>query len=169
MILVHDATKGPTPLRSLEANGEMQQSSEGKMKHIVVPVDGSAAAGRAAKFASELLRGEGKITLLFIYDAPAAEMLGLGALSEPEIERMKNSLGKRSFEKASESMGSAADVEQVSEFGHPSRAIVAFAKAKSADLIVMGSRGLSAVQEVLLGSVSDYVLRHAHCPVTIVR
>lgn len=138
------------------------------MKHIVVPVDGSEAAERAARFASTLLPAGAQITLLFIYDAPSAEMLGLGALSEQEIERVKHAVAQRSFEKATMAITPGANIDRVVELGHPARAIVSFAKANSADLIVMGSRGLSAINEVLLGSVSDYVLRHSPCPVTVV-
>ena len=47
--------------------------------------------------------------------------------------------------------------------------IVALAEELQADLIVMGSRGLGAVRRALMGSVSDSVVRHAHCPVLVVR
>jgi nucleotide-binding universal stress UspA family protein len=47
--------------------------------------------------------------------------------------------------------------------------IVALAEELGADLIVMGSRGLGGVRRALMGSVSDSVLRHAHCPVLVVR
>jgi nucleotide-binding universal stress UspA family protein len=47
--------------------------------------------------------------------------------------------------------------------------IVALAEELQADLIVMGCRGLGAVRRALMGSVSDSVVRHAHCPVLVVR
>ncbi len=47
--------------------------------------------------------------------------------------------------------------------------IVALAEELGADLIVMGSRGLGGLRRVLMGSVSDSVVRHAHCPVLVVR
>ena len=47
--------------------------------------------------------------------------------------------------------------------------IVALAEELQADLIVMGCRGLCAVRRALMGSVSDSVVRHAHCPVLVVR
>ena len=49
------------------------------------------------------------------------------------------------------------------------RAIVFLAEELGAGLIVMGSRGLGGVRRALIGSVSDSVVRHAHCPVMIVR
>jgi nucleotide-binding universal stress UspA family protein len=47
--------------------------------------------------------------------------------------------------------------------------IVALAEELGADLIVMGCRGLGGVRRALMGSVSDSVVRHAHCPVLVVR
>jgi nucleotide-binding universal stress UspA family protein len=47
--------------------------------------------------------------------------------------------------------------------------IVALAEELGADLIVMGSRGLGGVRRALMGSVSNSVVRHAHCPVLVVR
>jgi nucleotide-binding universal stress UspA family protein len=47
--------------------------------------------------------------------------------------------------------------------------IVALAEEIQADLIVMGCRGLGGVRRALMGSVSDSVVRHAHCPVLVVR
>ena len=55
------------------------------------------------------------------------------------------------------------------EIGHPIDRIVAVAQDIQADLIVLGSRGLGGWNSYLLGSVSDGVLHHAHCPVLIVR
>ena len=53
--------------------------------------------------------------------------------------------------------------------GRPDREIVHLSEEIRAGLIVMGSRGLGGVRRALMGSVSDSVVRHAHCPVLIVR
>ena len=55
------------------------------------------------------------------------------------------------------------------EFGRPDTAIIDLAEELGAGLIVMGSRGLGGVRRALLGSISDSVVRHAHCPVMVVR
>ncbi len=57
--------------------------------------------------------------------------------------------------------------ETLQETGHPADCIVEVAKREHSDLIVMGSRGMGSFKSLLLGSVSDAVLHHAHCPVLI--
>jgi nucleotide-binding universal stress UspA family protein len=52
--------------------------------------------------------------------------------------------------------------------GEPAAAIVAYAKDKDTDLIVMGARGLGLVREMLIGSVTDAVLKSSPCPVLVV-
>ena len=51
----------------------------------------------------------------------------------------------------------------------PARAIVELGEKLGAGLVVMGSRGRGGLRRTLMGSVSDSVVRHAHCPVMVVR
>jgi nucleotide-binding universal stress UspA family protein len=53
--------------------------------------------------------------------------------------------------------------------GRPDRELVHISEEIDAGLIIMGSRGLGGVRRALMGSVSDSVVRHAHCPVLVVR
>ena len=52
--------------------------------------------------------------------------------------------------------------------GRADEEIILLAEEIGADLVVMGSRGLRGVRRALIGSVSDSVVRHAHCPVLVV-
>jgi nucleotide-binding universal stress UspA family protein len=63
----------------------------------------------------------------------------------------------------------AQEINAHLEFGVPDTAIIVLAEELGAGLIVMGSRGLGGVRRALMGSISDSVVRHAHCPVLVVR
>jgi nucleotide-binding universal stress UspA family protein len=64
--------------------------------------------------------------------------------------------------------GSVSAQAHLSE-GVPAAEIVALGEEIGAGLIVVGSRGLGGVRKALMGRVSDSVVRHAHCPVLVVR
>ena len=57
----------------------------------------------------------------------------------------------------------------VSKEGDPGEAIVAVGQKEKAVLIVCGTRGMGKLRRTFLGSVSDYVVHHAHCPVLVCR
>ncbi|MEM7590784.1 MAG: universal stress protein [Cyanobacteria bacterium P01_A01_bin.83] len=61
------------------------------------------------------------------------------------------------------------ETEYIQDFGNPGRNICNRAKSWSADLIIIGSRGLTGVKEMFLGSISNYVTHHAPCSVLILR
>ena len=58
--------------------------------------------------------------------------------------------------------------DKIFHSGNPGAVICDVADQKAVDLIVMGSRGLNAIRRTFLGSVSEYVLHHAHVPTTVV-
>ncbi|MEL6912525.1 MAG: universal stress protein [Cyanobacteria bacterium J06643_13] len=70
---------------------------------------------------------------------------------------------------AEEAEAAGVGVEYIQDFGNPGQTICDRAKSWSADLIIIGSRGLTGVKEMFLGSVSNYVTHHAPCSVLILR
>lgn len=70
---------------------------------------------------------------------------------------------------ADEAIAAGVETEYIQDFGHPGRTICDRAESQSVDLILVGSRGLTGVKEIFLGSVSNYVTHHAPCSVLIVR
>lgn len=139
------------------------------MTKLLVPVDGSAQSSRAAQWAAQLARQTaGAVTLLHIFDINATEAIGLASLSKAHVEEIKQHVSKTSFENAQALMGDF-DATTAITTGHPADEIVAYAKNHKIDHVVMGSRGMSPVRELLIGSVSDKTIRHAPCPVTIIR
>lgn len=65
--------------------------------------------------------------------------------------------------------GAPLDVETIVREGDPRREIVEAAKDWDADLIVVGSHGRTGIQRLILGSVAEYVVRHAACSVEVSR
>ena len=62
------------------------------------------------------------------------------------------------------------NVKEVLEKGFkPGQVITEAARQQKVYMVVMGTRGLGTIRRTILGSVSDYVLHHAHCPVLICR
>ncbi len=84
----------------------------------------------------------------------AAEEEARTKLNE-EVERIKEAGGKITGEHA--------------RLGQPDAEIVGLSEELGVGLIVVGSRGHGGVRRALMGSVSDSVVRHAHCPVLVVR
>jgi nucleotide-binding universal stress UspA family protein len=79
-------------------------------------------------------------------------------------------IGRRSVERSVRKLIEAGfTAESVYQLGRPAEAIMKVASKHQTDLIVMGTKGLSAIARVLLGSVSTRVVQHASCAVLVVR
>jgi nucleotide-binding universal stress UspA family protein len=92
-------------------------------------------------------------------------------LLEEELERSAKQEGREVLEAEVERVHSAGGTVSQSHLmmGEVEREIVHLAENLGAGLIVMGSRGRRGMRRALMGSVSDSVVRHAHCPVMVVR
>jgi len=141
------------------------------MERILVPVDGSQGANKAAEFAGRLAGDTGAaVALIHVYDAPTVAAMGLRSANEAELARARDVISRGSFDAAKRAMGERdVHVDTYLAIGPPAAEICTYAKHHGFDLIVMGTRGQSEIRALLLGSVSEQVLRHAHCPVTVVR
>jgi nucleotide-binding universal stress UspA family protein len=134
---------------------------------ILVAIDGSTEAQLAATTAADLANstnselhvvhvGELRPTFLAQTEVEPAEILH-------EVQRQLDEQ-VRIVEEAGGTV-KEAHLRQ----GRPDEEIVDLAHSLGIGLIVMGSRGRGRIRRALMGSVSDSVVRHAHCPVTIVR
>ncbi|TVS14663.1 MAG: universal stress protein [Gammaproteobacteria bacterium] len=138
-------------------------------KLIIVPVDGSEGSVRAAAFAADLAAASDcPVQLLHVFAPSGNEIVGMAQLPKERIEEISRESGKVAFARAREAI-TAKDVkvEESVVWGEPREEIVAAAEV-SDGLIVMGRRGLGKVKELLLGSVSDAVLRTAKRPIVLV-
>lgn len=137
---------------------------------IVVPFDFSDTAERALAWAADLQRTTGSPPLHLVHaissrpvgpDVVLVEMLVPSDTEKKSLER--DMVAKA---RAFEATATATAVVGASRIGD---IILDAARAAGADLIVMGSHGRTGVSRLLLGSVAEHVLRHAPCPVVVVR
>jgi nucleotide-binding universal stress UspA family protein len=142
--------------------------------NVLVATDGSELAIHAARRGLELLGTPTSITVLAVVtEVPGSEAGGFeGPVESPEEQQ-----AEWNQEQADANAAIAATIDAVAhpeagrrvEIGDPGGAICMVARDIDADVIVLGSRGRGVVKRVLLGSVSEYVLHHAACPVLVVR
>ncbi len=92
-----------------------------------------------------------------------------GSKTEARVDQIRERREAAAQELVARGRRVGAEVTFLVWEGDPGEAIVDASTAEGADLIVVGSRGRGAVGRFLIGSVSDHVVRHATCPVMVVR
>lgn len=135
---------------------------------IAVAIDGSENALRAAKHAITLAQHlpEAQLEFIYVADYNKAKDERLLAQSEESLLLKR----KKKIDPVLE-LAQNAGVQAKSTMlkGEPSQEIIKYVNAKAIDQLVIGSRGLNAFQEMVLGSVSHKVMKHVDCPVTVVK
>jgi nucleotide-binding universal stress UspA family protein len=148
------------------------------MQRIVAAVDGSAASLKAVDLAADLASKYDAELILFTNGREFSPVIDaeLEAYARSEhIETLGSDVGVAAAEtvlagaRLTARAKGATRIETNSAFGDPAAQIIALAKERQADLIVMGSRGHGQLAGLLLGSVAQKVLAHAACPVLVVR
>ena len=139
-----------------------------KVEKVLIPVDGSDSSRNAAKYGTQLVNARSpKIYLLNVWE-PVNMTIG-GEMAE----RLRKNAHDKSmamleeFKKFLEPCG--MDVELISRSGRPDYVILNVQDELDCDLIVIGSRGLSVLENVIMGSVVTRVLEGANCPVLVTR
>jgi nucleotide-binding universal stress UspA family protein len=140
---------------------------DGHFRRVIVGYDGSPESERAPETALAM--------------APALNskvlVLSVACPNEPETSaqwRAGLQEARERYEKGQEHIRERAQknglqVETAFAVGRPAQQITHRAEEDHADLIVIGQRGGSGVHKIFLGSVSQQILQHAHCPVMVVR
>jgi nucleotide-binding universal stress UspA family protein len=140
-------------------------------ERIVVGVDGSGTAELATRWAAAEARRRGaSLELVAAWEVPTSNYgFGLAPITEDVVKGLMKA--------AEENIGSAIDVvraeagyiDVTTSVAEGQAARVLLDAARDADLLVVGSRGLGGLRELLLGSVGQQCAHHAPCPVVIVR
>lgn len=137
---------------------------------VLLAVDGSREASLAARAALDLSSRTGsELHVIYVGEVPLIyhpEHHGYHA----RLEDLRAEARQRLDEQLERIAAAGGNVAQVHlKMGRPDEEIVSVAEETDAGVVVMGSRGLSGLRRALMGSVSDSVMRHAHCPVMVVR
>jgi nucleotide-binding universal stress UspA family protein len=140
---------------------------------ILLATDGSEEAELAALRAVDLADATDSelhvvhigVVPIFLKSYPGT--LGYEGKLYEQIEEVSRELLRKQSWRVKAAGGTVAGTHL--RMGQVALEIVALAEEIQADLIVMGCRGLGGVRRALMGSVSDSVVRHAHCPVLVVR
>ena len=140
---------------------------------ILLATDGSEEASLAARTAVDLADKTGsELHVAFVLptqDALDYDTMGFD-IERPHEEEIKQ-MGQRLLDEQVRWVEEAGGTVAASHFrmARPDEGILAVGEDIGAGLMVLGSRGLGGVKRALMGSVSDSVVRHAHCPVLVVR
>lgn len=142
-----------------------------EIKTILVPVDFSDHSTKALHTAIDLAKTMGaSIHLTHVLHFPV-QVAAPGQIEIPQDlwSQIRDSAARK-LDKTSKTVSSeGVTVETHLTEGANAHAIVELAEKLGADLIVMGTRGLSGLKHVMLGSVAERTVRMAHCPVMTVK
>ena len=137
-------------------------------KHILLAADGSENAVRAAKEAIKIASclKESLIEVVYVvdFDQSKSDVLHSSSSEARDLER------RRKISKVEQALKESKISYKVTFLhGTPGPEIVKCANEKQVDLVVIGSRGLNGLQEMVLGSVSHKVMKRVNCPALIVK
>jgi nucleotide-binding universal stress UspA family protein len=142
---------------------------------------------QAAVFAQGLSEAKENGSLMLVHalrmdtDIPTGTFMGLGTIADLDTygilkrvqqqkiqqEREKSLAWLQSYQQAAIAQGIPTEITCIT--GQPGSGICELAQSWGADLVVLGRRGHQGITEVVLGSVSNYVMHHAPCSVLIVQ
>jgi len=143
------------------------------MKKILVPCDFSEQAKSAVRFAADLvLQSKGEIHLLNVVELPVMHdsvLMPVLSFEETLLQDLRERAEKE-FRKLSDKYGKEGmKIKSKVVFGATSKMIIDYVEEHRIDLVVMGTKGATGMQELLIGSNAEKIVRAASCPVLAVK
>lgn len=141
------------------------------IRTILVPVDFSDHSAEALKQAVELAKSFGAaIHLLHCYPINVGGISPYGLVLPDNFSlQLRTAAARKLSEWSEKATAEGVAVEEILTPMLPSETISSTAQERGADLIVMGTRGLTGLKHVMLGSVAERTIRIAPCPVLTVK
>jgi nucleotide-binding universal stress UspA family protein len=141
---------------------------------ILLATDGSDEAGLATQAVAELSKATNSEVHITYVLPTEAQLFGPHAYTDEireslieRAERDARSFLEEQAERVRSEGGKVAETHL--RAGRPDKEIIRLAGVLGVGTIMMGSRGIGGIERMLIGSVSESVIRHAHCPVYVVR
>ena len=140
------------------------------VRRILCPIDFSQHADRVVEWSAHLAEvHDSEILLLHAYHLPVEFQQLEGAYLPADFWDSVKEEAERSLKVYGDKLREqGVPVQEIVREGYPASVIEEEATQARADLIVMGSRGLSGLKHLLLGSIAERVVQKAHCPVLTV-
>ena len=164
----------PCPVLTIPTRARANRTSKTfpfKLKKILVPNDFSDISKDALPWATFLAAqfGAELVLLHIVEEFPIDYLLGRELANRTVEPLMKQAEAGLARMAVSLSKSTGMNVSAIVRSGRPFEAISHAAKTLGADLIVLTTRGYTGLKHVWLGSTAERVVRHAHCPVLVVR
>ena len=142
-----------------------------QIRRILVPLDFSDQAPMVLDWAAHLATEHGsRVILLHAYHLPVEFQQLEGAYLPPDFWSNVKVEAEQSLSRYAEDLEQRGiQVESVVREGYPATVIVDEAASQPADLVVIGTHGLSGLKHMLLGSIAERVVQKAPCPVLTVK
>lgn len=153
------------------------------MKKILVPTDYSEQASYALDFAYQIARkSKAEIYLVNVVDYPGLSTAWSGGMNviggvEPPFDTLDEKFISNLLDRSKEELKSMAKklnehdvtIHEIVEIGNPYFVITEKIDQEDINLVIMGSKGASGLEEMLIGSNTEKVVRHAKCPVITIK
>lgn len=138
-------------------------------KTILCPTDFSEASYHALEYGLRFAtNADAKLIVAHIVHVVSGEMLS-GETYTMNFKEAQEHVAQRLREVQATQLRGYPKCDLVTVIGDPAEEITALAKTRAADLITMSTHGRSGLSHLVMGSVAEQILRHAPCPVFIVR
>ena len=146
----------------------VKQAPRREYRTLLVPVDFSSSSLRSIELAKSVAP-QAEIILLHVFEAPFEGSMRFANVDHDTLDHYRNVIKKDAVEKLAALSKAAGlpNARQVVVHGDPSWRIVEQEQELDCDLIVMGKQGESALEELLVGSITKHVLGESQCDVLV--
>jgi nucleotide-binding universal stress UspA family protein len=142
-----------------------------QVRQILIPLDFSHHVETILEWGAHMAKEHGsRVILVHAYHLPVEFQQLEGAYLPPDFWTNVKTEAQQTLEGHAKTLrGKDIEVETVVREGYPATVILEEAEERNADLIVIGTRGLSGLKHLLLGSIAERVVQKASCPVLTVK